>query len=68
MSIYPSPTGVVISMELVVGLWQLVPGYETPHSTSYGQDHEGKSGLSHSARAYSERSSAVFLGAHRAIL
>jgi len=72
MSIYPSPTGVMIGMDLAYNLWSAYgnwfPGYETPHSTSYGQDHEGESGLSRSAWAYSERSSAVFFGAYRAVL
>ena len=41
MSIYPSPTGLMIGMDLayilfVVSLWELVPRCQAPHSTGHG--------------------------------
>ena len=41
MSIYPSPTGLMIGMDLayilfVVSLWELVPRSQAPHSTGHG--------------------------------
>jgi hypothetical protein len=32
-------------LQLVVCVWELVPGYETAHPASYGQDYESESGM-----------------------
>jgi hypothetical protein len=48
-------------IQFMVGIRQLVPWYEASHSTGYGQGHEGKSRLSCLARAYTQRSPAIFV-------
>ena len=72
MSLYPSPTGVMVGMDLaynlVVGVRQLVPRHEASHPAGVGKDHEGESGLSRPARAHSQRSSTLLIRADGAVL
>ena len=62
MSIYPSPTGVMIGMDLAHNR------PEAAHPTSHGKYHEGESCVPRSSSTYPEVSSAVLLGAHGALL
>jgi len=67
----PSPTGVMIAMDLAYNLCRLMAigsRVWNPHSTSYGQDHEGGIRLVTFCVSVFGRSSAVFFGAYRAVL